>query len=104
MDAAQLASRLEQRGGELSVGSECRVGRRIGAHLDTDLVCPRGEVSPDALDDRADVAPRDERVDEAVAPVTGKVLIAPAQAPEIVHVAGQREVVLREGAPDPAPV
>ena len=38
------------------------------------------------------------------APVTGKVRIAPAQAPKIVHVVGQSKVVHREAAPDPAPL
>src|SRR5947209_19189374 len=66
-------SQLDKCGRELSVGTERRIGRLLGADLDANLICARGEVVADAFGDRVDVAPGDDRVDQAIGAVAGDV-------------------------------
>src|SRR5439155_13122515 len=58
-------SQLDKCDRELSVGTERRIGRLLGADLDANLICARREVVADAFGDRVDVAPGDDRVDQA---------------------------------------
>jgi hypothetical protein len=98
-----LTSWLDQCGRELTKRPQRRVRRLVGADLDADLVGAAVEVCLNAPDDSVDIAPGNDRVDEAVAAVTDEVGIAPAQSLQVVHVVWQREIALGKGASYPAP-
>ena len=60
--------------------------------LDRDVVRPGVAVLADAGDNRVDITPRDERVDQAVATLAGNIGIAEPHLPEVIHVVRQLEV------------
>ena len=81
----------DERGRELApVGAGHLV---VGAdHLDAHVVGAGVAHRPDAGRDRVEVAPRDDRVDEPVAPLLGEVVVAVAELAQVVRVVRQADV------------